>query len=172
MHDALGDALVIEVGDLLAKVEVFEQRRPAVTGLQRVLIILEAYTLVRRQHRTGAVLSHEGQIRRLGIVPRARQRLGPGCPGTERPDVARLCGDWLLVAIGSAITGASTGSSRTRLLHRCTWREAPRPIISLRADFARAACTAVFTSFFSSGGGSTAGSPNDASHSSRAQPVE
>ena len=29
MHDALGDALVVEVGDLLAQDEVFEQRRAA-----------------------------------------------------------------------------------------------------------------------------------------------
>ena len=29
MHDALGNALVIEVGDLLAEDEVLEQRRPA-----------------------------------------------------------------------------------------------------------------------------------------------
>jgi hypothetical protein len=29
MHDALGNALVVEVRDLLAQDEVFEQRRPA-----------------------------------------------------------------------------------------------------------------------------------------------
>ena len=34
MHDALGDALVIEVRDLLAQDEVFEQRRPAQSRLQ------------------------------------------------------------------------------------------------------------------------------------------
>ncbi len=34
VHDALRDALVVEVGDLLAEVEVLQQRRPAVTGLE------------------------------------------------------------------------------------------------------------------------------------------
>ena len=41
MDDALGDALVVEVRDLLAQVVVLEQRRPALTGLQRVLGVAE-----------------------------------------------------------------------------------------------------------------------------------
>jgi hypothetical protein len=40
VHDALGDALVVEVGDLLAEDEVFEQGRAAQAGLQRVLVVL------------------------------------------------------------------------------------------------------------------------------------
>jgi hypothetical protein len=43
--------------------------------------------------------------------------------------------------------------------------------ISLRACLARAAPIAVLTSFSSSGGGMTAGKPNDSIHNSRAQPV-
>ena len=39
MHDALGDALVVEVRDLLAQDEVFEQRRPAQAGLERILVV-------------------------------------------------------------------------------------------------------------------------------------
>ena len=39
VHDALGDALVVEVGDLLAQDEVLEQRGPAQPGLQRVLVV-------------------------------------------------------------------------------------------------------------------------------------
>ena len=39
VHDPLGDALVIEVRDLLAKDEVFEQRRAAEARLQRVLVV-------------------------------------------------------------------------------------------------------------------------------------
>ena len=39
VDDALGDALVVEVGDLLAEDEVLEQRRPAQPGLQRVLVV-------------------------------------------------------------------------------------------------------------------------------------
>ena len=34
MDDALGDALVIEVEDLLAQDEVFQQRRPALAAAQ------------------------------------------------------------------------------------------------------------------------------------------
>ena len=36
VHDPLGDALVVEVGDLLPQVEVLQQGRP-VTGLERVV---------------------------------------------------------------------------------------------------------------------------------------
>ena len=39
MDDALGDALVVEVGDLLAQDEVFEQRRAARAGLELVLVV-------------------------------------------------------------------------------------------------------------------------------------
>ena len=39
VHDALGDALVIEVRDLLAEDEVLEQRRAAQPGLERVLVV-------------------------------------------------------------------------------------------------------------------------------------
>jgi hypothetical protein len=37
MNDALGNALVIEVGDLFPEVEVLQQGRPALAGLQRVV---------------------------------------------------------------------------------------------------------------------------------------
>ena len=40
MHDALGDALVVEVEDLLAQDEVFEQRRAARAGLERFWLSL------------------------------------------------------------------------------------------------------------------------------------
>ena len=49
MHDALGDALVIEVGDLLAEDEVFEQRRTARRGAQRILVVREGHALVGRE---------------------------------------------------------------------------------------------------------------------------
>ena len=39
VHDALGDALVVEVEDLLAEVEVLEQRRAALADPQRVLVV-------------------------------------------------------------------------------------------------------------------------------------
>jgi hypothetical protein len=39
VHDALGDALVVEVEDLLTEVEVLEQRRTPLAGAQRVLVV-------------------------------------------------------------------------------------------------------------------------------------
>ena len=39
VHDALGNALVVEVRDLLAEDEVFEERRSAKPGLERVLVV-------------------------------------------------------------------------------------------------------------------------------------
>ena len=49
MDDALGNALVIEVRDLLAQEEVFQQRRTADVGLQRVLVVADGDALVGRQ---------------------------------------------------------------------------------------------------------------------------
>ena len=46
VHDALGNALVIEVRDLLAQDEIFEQRGPAQAGLQRVLVVGDRHALV------------------------------------------------------------------------------------------------------------------------------
>ena len=39
VNDALGDALVVEMRDLLAQDEVFKQRRPAHAALQGILVI-------------------------------------------------------------------------------------------------------------------------------------
>ena len=39
VHDPLRDALVVEVEDLLAEVEVLEQRRSAFAGTERVLVV-------------------------------------------------------------------------------------------------------------------------------------
>ena len=49
VHDALGDALVVEVEDLLAEVEVLEQRRPALADPQRVLVVGDRHALRGRQ---------------------------------------------------------------------------------------------------------------------------
>ena len=39
MHDPLGNALMVEVEDLLAEMEIFEQRRAARADLERILIV-------------------------------------------------------------------------------------------------------------------------------------
>ena len=49
MDDPLGNPLVIEVRDLLAEDEVFEQRRPACARAQRVLIVRNRQALIGRQ---------------------------------------------------------------------------------------------------------------------------
>ena len=46
MHDALGNALVVEVGDLLTEVEVFHERRAALAGLERVVGVRNPHALV------------------------------------------------------------------------------------------------------------------------------
>jgi hypothetical protein len=46
MDDALGDALMVEVEDLLAKDEVLQQHRPALARLQLVLIVGNADALI------------------------------------------------------------------------------------------------------------------------------
>ena len=51
MDDALGDALVVEVEDLLAEVEVFQRRRPAIADPQRVLVVGDRDALLGGQHR-------------------------------------------------------------------------------------------------------------------------
>ena len=54
VHHPLGDALVVEVEDLLAEVEVLEQRRAALAHPQRVLIVSDRDPLLRRQPHTVA----------------------------------------------------------------------------------------------------------------------
>jgi len=49
MHDALGNALVVEVEDLLAKMRIFKQRWPARALLERVLVIRHGNAVLCRQ---------------------------------------------------------------------------------------------------------------------------
>ena len=56
VHHPLGNAFMVEVEDLLAEMEVLEQRRTAVADLQRVLIVGDGDPLLRRQPH--AALAH------------------------------------------------------------------------------------------------------------------
>jgi hypothetical protein len=56
MYHALGDPLVIEMEDLLAEVKVLQERRTAVTDLERVLVVGDWDALLRRQPH--AALAH------------------------------------------------------------------------------------------------------------------
>ena len=49
MHDAFRNAFMIEVRDLLPQDEIFQQRRAAISGLERVLIVVDPHTLIGRQ---------------------------------------------------------------------------------------------------------------------------
>jgi hypothetical protein len=49
VHDPLGDALVIEMEDLFAEVEVFEGGRPALAEFQAVLVVGDRDALLGRQ---------------------------------------------------------------------------------------------------------------------------
>ncbi len=50
MDDALRNALMVEVEDLVAQHKVFEQRWPTRAGFQRVLVVGDRRALLRRQH--------------------------------------------------------------------------------------------------------------------------
>ena len=58
VHDPLGDALVVEVGDLLAQVVVLQEGRPARPGAQRVVGVAQPGAGRRREE--GALLAHAG----------------------------------------------------------------------------------------------------------------
>ncbi len=49
MDHALGDALMVEVHDLLAQDKILQQHRSARARLQRVLVVADRHTLVRGQ---------------------------------------------------------------------------------------------------------------------------
>ncbi|MPN00938.1 hypothetical protein SDC9_148136 [bioreactor metagenome] len=51
MDDSLGNALVVEMRDLLAQDEVFQQRRPTPIGTQRILVVGDGNALLRGQRR-------------------------------------------------------------------------------------------------------------------------
>ncbi len=55
VDDALGNALVVEMGDFLAQDEVFEQRRPAQAGLEGILVVCDRHPLVGRQRLIGRI---------------------------------------------------------------------------------------------------------------------
>ena len=78
VHDPLGDALVVEVEDLLAEVEVLEQRRAARgRPAQRVLVVGDRHALLRRQHRN---IAARDLVRLTAVALRLRVRhLNLGC---------------------------------------------------------------------------------------------
>jgi hypothetical protein len=55
MYDALGDALMVEVEDLLTEVEVFENGRSPRADLQGILVVRHRSALRGGQHRDVAL---------------------------------------------------------------------------------------------------------------------
>ena len=72
MHDTLGDALMVEMRDLLAQDEIFEQARAALAALERILIVGDRRSLVGRE----PLVRTAGILVRLPAVARFRARGG------------------------------------------------------------------------------------------------
>ena len=49
MNDTLGDSLMVEVRDLFAQDEVFQQRAASLASLERVLVVVDPKALIGRQ---------------------------------------------------------------------------------------------------------------------------
>ena len=94
MYDALGNALVIEMEDLLAKMEVFESRRAARADAQRVLIVRNRRALLRRERRdvaAGRLMSSPADTGIVGFLCFMRpSRPRNGSVSRPIPTVARL----------------------------------------------------------------------------------
>ncbi len=78
VHDALGDALVVEVGQLLAHDEVFEQRGSPFACPQRVLVISNLDALVRAQGLARGIGAKGFELIELGVVVLAIDSVGTG----------------------------------------------------------------------------------------------
>ena len=77
MHHALGNALVVEVGDLLAQDEVFQQRWPMRRGAQGVLVVGHGNALLGGQHRVLA----GGLLLQFSGMAAVAVRMGRGLAG-------------------------------------------------------------------------------------------
>ncbi len=73
MDDALRYSLVIEMSDLLAKDEVFEESRAAESGFQRVLVVSDRHSLV-GHHSLGARIDADPIERSDGLIHTNRWR--------------------------------------------------------------------------------------------------
>ena len=58
MHDALGNALVVKVRDLLAQHKVFEQHRAAQAQFERILVVGNRHALIGGERAAGRIDAH------------------------------------------------------------------------------------------------------------------
>ena len=117
MDDPLRDPLVIEVGDLLPEVEVLQQGRPALAGLQRMIGVGQPQALRGGQELARLVLAGDPMIRRpwrgacascrywrdeaiFSPVTEGQAMASPGNdhtgePGTRQSPAATAVGVWM-----------------------------------------------------------------------------
>nr|BFF04185.1 hypothetical protein GCM10020241_58600 [Streptoalloteichus tenebrarius] len=69
VHHPFGNAFVVEVGDLLPRVEVLQQGRPALTDGQRVVGVVDPHPLVGGQLGAGQVEPHVVELALLVVRP-------------------------------------------------------------------------------------------------------
>ena len=98
VDDPLGDALVVEVGDLLPEDEVLQQGGTPQAGLERVLVVGDRLPEVRREPAAAGVDAHAVEGRVPGIEA--------GLRGARRSSETRVCSVSVL-----AVTEASAGSA-------------------------------------------------------------
>jgi len=119
VHDALGNALVIEVRDLLAQDEIFQQRRAAQSGFQGILVVRDRHALVGGEHAIRGIGAHTVERHVGGVQPdrrRTRTHLGRGIHIGEsaarggrvarrvmRADAGRACGITILAGLGGIL---------------------------------------------------------------------
>ena len=99
MHDALGNAFVVKVGEFFTQNEVFKQRRAAQAGFERVLVIRNRHALVGCEYTPCC------------IYPHPVQRLN-GCVEAIRRTAARF---FTAVFFGQSTAGHQTGIRRDRV---------------------------------------------------------
>ena len=68
MHHALGDAFMVEMGELLAQDEILQQCRPAQTRLETVLVVRDRHRLVGGHVPARAVVARPLQRRGIGVL--------------------------------------------------------------------------------------------------------
>ena len=101
MYDALRDALVVEVGDLLPQVKILQQRRTACAGLQGVIGVGQSQALGGRQIGAG--------LRALNGVCPVAAPVGPTGAGADWSD---LRGDGMSSPDESNVAGAYPVATR------------------------------------------------------------
>ena len=105
---ALRDALVVEVGDLLAQVVVLQQRRSALARLQRVVGVAQAGALGGGEE--GALLADVGR-RHVGLGARRRTTVRPAWSGFGGSGPLGFVGSSSVGGFGAGTPGMGGGTS-------------------------------------------------------------